>query len=43
MKSQVKRVNPVAKNCRKFNKGGAHKQRKGAAKRGYRKHKESWA
>lgn len=35
----MKNSNPVAKNLKKFNKGGPHKDRRAAERRGERKHK----
>ena len=34
--------NPVARHCRQFNKAAVQKDRKKAAKRGYRKHKRPY-
>jgi len=35
-------LNPVAKNCRKFNKATIQVDRKKAKKKGYTKHKRDW-
>ena len=35
-------VNPVAKNCRKFNKATVQTDRKKETKKGYIKHKRDW-
>ena len=35
----MKRKNPVARNCRRFNKAAVMTDRKKAGRRGYRKHK----
>jgi len=34
--------NPVAKNCRKFNKAAVQRDRKRAQKLGYRKHRKDY-